>query len=406
MTELPEGWKWFRLDEVAEVRLGRQRSPKNHTGTQMRPYLRAANVDWGGLALEDVKEMNFTDEEMAVYRLERGDILLSEASGSAGEVGKPALWNGEIEDCAFQNTLLRVRSLGPDPRYIFQFFSHLAVSGAFAAESRGVGIHHIGKAKLAGWMIPLPPPDEQRRIVSILEDLLSRVAAGSTLIERSVFRAWALRNTLLSEAFMGGRGPEWRSMTLGDVAHWGSGGTPKAGTTGFYGGDIPWAVIGDLTDGPVFETASSITPRGLAESSAKIVPEGSVLVAMYGSIGKLGLPEIPMATNQAIAFAVPRSGLVERKFLFWYLMSQRVPLTRAGKGGTQQNISQTILKGWPIDVPPLDEQKRIVDLLEGRLNAIDECRSSVRRSRALASSLRKSLLAAAFAGRLGKDSHG
>ncbi len=60
MTELPTGWAVARLDELAEVRLGRQRSPKNHSGSRMRPYLRAANVTWSGLDLNDVKEMNFT----------------------------------------------------------------------------------------------------------------------------------------------------------------------------------------------------------------------------------------------------------------------------------------------------------------------------------------------------------
>src|ERR1700722_17982699 len=98
MNELPPGWSLHRLSDIAEVRLGRQRSPKNHIGDQMRPYLRAANVGWSGLLLDDVKKMNFTDAEMKTYRLLPGDIVLSEASGSPGEVGKPALWNAEITD--------------------------------------------------------------------------------------------------------------------------------------------------------------------------------------------------------------------------------------------------------------------------------------------------------------------
>jgi len=79
------------LDEIADVRLGRQRSPKNHTGSRMRPYLRAANVTWSGLELSDVKEMNFTEAESETYELRPGDVLVAEASGSASEVGKPAI---------------------------------------------------------------------------------------------------------------------------------------------------------------------------------------------------------------------------------------------------------------------------------------------------------------------------
>src|SRR5271166_7150191 len=127
MSELPPGWVTARLDQVAEVRLGRQRSPKNHSGDRMRPYLRAANVTWSGLDLSDVKEMNFTDDESAVYELRAGDVLLTEASGSASEVGKPALWRDEIEGCCFQNTLLRVRSRAPLPEYLLNLLQSEAL---------------------------------------------------------------------------------------------------------------------------------------------------------------------------------------------------------------------------------------------------------------------------------------
>ena len=170
---------------------------------------------------------------------------------------------------------------------------------------------------------------------------------------------------------------EWLELTLGEVADWGSGGTPTAGRADYYGGDIPWAVIGDLDDGPLRTTSNTITAKGLAESSAKIVPEGSVLIAMYGSIGKLGLPTGVLATNQAIAFAVPKAGVLDRGYLFWYLMHQRDALSQAGKGVAQKNISQTILKAWPITFPPLDEQRRIVAILEDHLTRLEVADSSL-----------------------------
>ncbi|WP_220492325.1 restriction endonuclease subunit S [Propioniciclava sp. MC1683] len=164
--------------------------------------------------------------------------------------------------------------------------------------------------------------------------------------------------------------PGWTIARLDQVADWSSGGTPKAGRRAYYGGDIPWAVIGDLADGAVRATANSITQLGLENSSAKIVPAGSVLVAMYGSIGKLGVAGLPMATNQAIAIAQPREG-ISREFLFYYLMSQRDLLNAAGRGGTQRNISQSILKPWPIPLPPPDEQCRVVEIIEDHLSRLD-----------------------------------
>lgn len=202
-----------RLDKVADVRLGRQRSPANHAGTQMRPYVRAANVGWGGLRLDDVKQMNFTDAEMTSYRLEPGDLLVSEASGSAKEVGKAAIWTGEIADCAFQNTLIRVRPHGADARYLLHFLRHQAESGQFASLSRGVGIHHLGRQALAERPVPLPPIAEQRRIAAALDE--------TDQLRAKRRQALALLDTLIESIFldMFGElpGELWPIVRFGDL---------------------------------------------------------------------------------------------------------------------------------------------------------------------------------------------
>ncbi|MFG2896822.1 restriction endonuclease subunit S [Streptomyces zaomyceticus] len=185
----------------------------------------------------------------------------------------------------------------------------------------------------------------------------------------------------------------WAWATLEDVARWGSGGTPKAKNPEYYGGDIPWAVIGDMSDGPLCGTAQTITEIGLSESSAKWVPEGSVLIAMYGtgSIGKLAITVSPVTTNQAIAHAVPHDGLLDPKFLFWYLRNERERIIATGKGGAQQNISQGILKLWQIPVPPLAEQRRIVETLEEQLSRLDAAERTLRLASKRIEVLRKSV---------------
>ncbi len=108
--ELPTGWARCELSDIARVRLGRQRSPSRATGPNMRRYVRAANVRWHGISIADVKEMDFSQSEFETFRLFKGDILIVEGSGSATEVGKTAVWNNEVPDCCFQNTLIRVRA--------------------------------------------------------------------------------------------------------------------------------------------------------------------------------------------------------------------------------------------------------------------------------------------------------
>ena len=177
-------WQKVPLSEIAEVRLGRQRSPKRATGPNMRPYMRAANVTWKGISLHDVKEMDFTPDEFETYALRRGDLLLSEASGSASEVGKPAVWNEEVPGCCFQNTLIRVRAPEPLVPFLHLHFYKDALTGEFARAARGVGIHHLGAKTLSEWEIHLPPRDEQQRIVETVDSYFTRLDDVTATLER------------------------------------------------------------------------------------------------------------------------------------------------------------------------------------------------------------------------------
>ncbi|MDA8076665.1 MAG: restriction endonuclease subunit S, partial [Actinomycetota bacterium] len=202
-------WPVKSLADVAEVRLGRQRSPKNHHGEHMKPYLRAANVTWAGLKLNDVKQMNFLPDEAVTFRLANGDVLVSEASGSPGEVGKPAIWRGEISDCCFQNTLVRVRPLGALPEWLHLVLYNAARSGRLGEAAPGVGIHHIGAARLAAWPIPVPPIDEQHRLVAEVERELALLESLTTAINHAVTRSGHLRRSILERAFSGQLVPQY-----------------------------------------------------------------------------------------------------------------------------------------------------------------------------------------------------
>jgi type I restriction enzyme S subunit len=156
-------------------------------------------------------------------------------------------------------------------------------------------------------------------------------------------------------------------------------------------------VIGDLNDAIVTDTTERITADAMANSSAKLVPEGSVLLAMYGSIGKLGIAGRSMATNQAIAFAQPDPG-VSARYLFHYLHSQRSALAAVGKGATQKNISQTVLRSWPIPLPPPPEQERIVAAIEEHLSRLDAAEAALDSSRRRLAMLDQRLVDAAIEG--------
>lgn len=199
----PSDWRLTTIGEVAAVQLGRQRSPQHHSGPQMRPYLRSANVTWRGFSLGDVKQMNFDDGDFERYRLEPGDLLLNEASGSPNEVGKPAIWNGEIKNCCFQNTLLRLRSHEIETSYLYWYCYAAARSGRFGDAGRGVNIRHLGKQGLARFPIPVAPSSQRREIVKGLEAELGKAALIEQTTKSALDRVAELRRSILSMAFSG-----------------------------------------------------------------------------------------------------------------------------------------------------------------------------------------------------------
>jgi type I restriction enzyme S subunit len=194
--------------------------------------------------------------------------------------------------------------------------------------------------------------------------------------------------------------PGWTFARLADVAQWSSGGTPKSTVASYYAGSIPWVVTGDLTDGPVMKTAQTLTMEGLQNSSAKLVPAGTVLVAMYGaSIGRLGIAAMDLTTNQAIANARVNEA-VSPKYLMYYLLSQKPGLVAAGKGAAQPNIGQGVLKEWPIPIAPRREQERIVSAIEEQFSRLDAALSALQNVKRNIQRMRIAVLHAAITGSL------
>ncbi|MBC8506322.1 MAG: restriction endonuclease subunit S [Anaerolineales bacterium] len=193
----------------------------------------------------------------------------------------------------------------------------------------------------------------------------------------------------------------WVETTLGEVFKWGSGGTPLKSRPQYYGGDIPWLIIGDLNDGVVTDSQTKITKAGLDNSSAKWVEEGSILIAMYGSIGKLGIAGKRLTTNQAIAFTKPE--VVNPKYLFYYLLKERDNFHKQGIGVAQKNISQTIIKAYPFILAPRPEQERIVAKLEETFTQLEVGVAELQNAKAQLKRYRAAVLKSAVEGELTRE---
>lgn len=202
--EIPSDWDVMRIGEAGLVQLGRQRAPQYLTGTYPRPYLRVANVYDGYLDLSDVQKMDFDEQDYKKYVLQPGDVLLNEGQ-SRELVGRSCIYNGEIEGCCFQKTLLRFQpSAKVLSEYAHGYFQDAFYRGLFAEVAvQSTSMAHLTAVRFERLLMPIPPLNEQRRIARIL-DVMNR-SCLQLRNHRSVVKELkdTLLNTMLGHADSG-----------------------------------------------------------------------------------------------------------------------------------------------------------------------------------------------------------
>ena len=265
----------------------------------------------------------------------------------------------------------------------------------------------INNGHITSWLYPIPPINEQLRISAEIKKwfvFIDDLERGKIELESLIKQ---VKSTILDLAISGKLVPQdpndepaiellkrinpgfkpcdnshyenlpfevpdgWCWATLGSIGKWQSGATPSRMRKDYYGGDIPWLKTGDLNDWYITDIPEYITQQALNETSVKLNPAGSILIAMYGAtIGKIGILTMPATTNQACCACISHNG-IEQMYLFYYLLSHKEEFVRQGGGGAQPNISKEKIVETLIPIPPLSEQLRIIKAIEAIFNQID-----------------------------------
>ena len=202
--QLPSGWSWVPVGQLAEVRLGRMRSPKYAHGPNMRPYLRVANVLEDRIDVTDLLYMNFSPEEYEIYRLTPGDILLNDGQ-SPELVGRPAMFRGEVPDACYQNHLIRFRSgASIYPEFALLVFRHYLHAGYFKSLARWTtNIATLSLGRFAAMPFPLPPYSEQVELARAARQRLAASAQQRDAVQQSLIRLPEMEQELLAMAVSG-----------------------------------------------------------------------------------------------------------------------------------------------------------------------------------------------------------
>lgn len=338
--------------------------------------------------------------EMRCTFLESGDVLVARMPEP---LGRACLFPGDDRPCvtAVDVCVIRPNEHVANPRWLMWMLNAPSVRSQMVALQSGTTRKRISRANLATITLVVPPREEQDRIVAAIEEQFSRIDVGIESIQSAEFRCQQLREAVLATTMS----RDWPARRIGEFASVGSGATPKRGRADYYeGGTIPWVTSGQLIHEFVTEPAEYITDKALKETSVKLWPKHTLLVAMYGegrTRGHCSELLFESTTNQACAAVVlPEDAPVSREYLKLFFAANYERNRRLASGGVQPNLSLGLIRNMEVPAPPIEEQARIVEEVHRQLTVLTALRRAGGETFTRAEALRRSILSRAFAGSL------
>ncbi len=423
--DLPKGWEWCRLNQIMRLINGRAYKQNELFRKGKYKILRVGNLftknEWyySDMELEEDKYVNYGDLIFAwsasfgpfiwqgdkciyhyhIWKIDYNRELCREflyfflmAQTTAIKAGGHGLSMQHVTKEGMEQLLIPIPPLAEQRRIVDRLESLLPLVEAYGkaeAELSELDARFPDMLKksilqdaVQGKLVPQNPHDEpaSKLLERIAAEKRRRIKAGeikkdkrdSTIVRRgaSFYEIANGAERCIDDELPFDLPKGWEWARLGAIGDWGSGATPSRTHPEYYNGDIPWLKTGDLTDSFIESIPECISQLALKKTSVRLNETGSVLMAMYGAtIGKLGILTFPATTNQACCACKPLPG-VEALYLFYFLMSQRAAFIKRGEGGAQPNISKEKIVSTLIPIPPLAEQRRIVDRIESLFSTL------------------------------------
>ena len=205
LPQLPDGWLWVRVGSISDLTGGLTKNQKRNSLPRKLKYLRVANVYADKILTDDVHEIGVTDAEAEKVALEVGDLLVVEGNGSIGQIGRVALWEGELSACGHQNHLIRVRiATKAAPRFFLQFLlSPLGRDLIVKEASSTSGLHTLSISKVSNIIVPVASSAEESAVVVQIEEKLSKIDKALEEVDIQLDKSRVLRQSILKKAFTG-----------------------------------------------------------------------------------------------------------------------------------------------------------------------------------------------------------
>lgn len=390
-------WVEHSFEDVADYDVGRTPSRANPAfwvnGSESVPWVTISDMEPFG-TVTSTKEAVSAPAMMKVFAariVPAGTLLMSFklTIGRVATLGTPTVHNEAI--------ISIYPRLGMDQRFLGYYLSQVDYT---QSQDRQIKGNTLNKAKIDKISVLAPQESEQRNIADALDLVRGAAQAHASALDATE----ALKRAVMYELFTRGLrgadpqasevGPEdWVTERLGEHHSVASGGTPSRAVPEYWvGGTIHWVKTTEVNYNVISETSERVTQTGLDSSAAKVVPAGTVLLAMYGqgvTRGRVAVLGIDAATNQACAAIRSTGQVLNPRYLYHFLANQYEELRNLAHGGQQQNLNLDIIRDFPVSYPVhADEQQAIVDILD----ALDAKIDLHRRKRALYEELFQALL--------------
>ncbi len=352
----PDGVKHQTLGEIGEFIRGNGIQKRDFQDSGFGCIHYGQIYTYYGLFADHTK--SFIDPDLAEKRKKayKGDLVIATTSENEEDVCKACAWLGE-EPIAISGDAYIFRH-HQNPKYISYCFQSELFQSQKKKYITGTKVLRVNGDAMAKIHVPVPPLPVQEEIVRILDSFSSLEAELEAELEARRKQYAYYRNELLTfERVV--------TVCIQDICiRICSGGTPSSKRHDYYDGNVPWLRTQDIDFNVINQTSATISDEGLRNSAAQWIPANCVIVAMYGATAaKVAVNSIPLTTNQACCNLQIDETKADVRYVFHWLSNEYEHLKALGEG-SQSNINVKKVKSYPISLPPLEEQRRIVSILD------------------------------------------
>lgn len=388
---MKNNWQTKKLGEVCNFEGGSQPPKSNFIYEPKEGYVRFLQIrdfasDKYVTYIPDSKKNRYCDVD---------DILLGRYGASVGKIliNKKGAYN-----VAVMKTIPNTQVL--DKSYFYYYLVSDEFQGPLSKVASRSAQAGFSKDDIYNFPVLTPPLQEQKKIVMLLDEAFEKISKVKDNARKNLQYSKEIFESYLQNVFIDSI-DEWKYDRLGNVCDTGAGGTPLKSHNDYYeGGTIPWLRSGEVDKKEICESELFITPKGVANSSAKLFPINTVLIAMYGATaGQVGILRFEATTNQAICGILPSKDFLP-EFIYYVFLAKKKELVDQAVGGAQPNISQIKIKNTKIPIPTLSEQAKIIEKLDLLSKQAKRLEANYKQKIADLDELKKSLLTKAFAGEL------